>query len=157
MCGIAGFIDPSLAQADREPLIQKMLGSISHRGPDATNSLLINQVALGHNRLSILDLSDAANQPMRRGDLVMVFNGEIYNYLEIRKELESFGHRFHTQSDSEVILSSYEQWGAACVQRFVGMWALAIWDTRKEELFCSRDRFGIKPFLYILEGDRFYV
>lgn len=156
MCGIAGFIDPSLAQADREPLIQKMLGSISHRGPDATNSLLINQVALGHNRLSILDLSDAANQPMRRGDLVMVFNGEIYNYLEIRKELESFGHRFHTQSDSEVILSSYEQWGAACVQRFVGMWALAIWDTRKEELFCSRDRFGIKPFLYILEGDRFY-
>lgn len=156
MCGIAGFIDPSLAQADREPLIQKMLGSISHRGPDATNSLLINQVALGHNRLSILDLSDAANQPMRRGDLVMVFNGEIYNYLEIRKELESFGHRFHTQSDSEVILSSYEQWGAACVQRFVGMWALAIWDSRKEELFCSRDRFGIKPFLYILEGDRFY-
>lgn len=156
MCGIAGFIDPSLAQADREPLIQKMLGSISHRGPDATNSLLINQVALGHNRLSILDLSDAANQPMRRGDLVMVFNGEIYNYLEIRKELESFGHRFHTQSDSEVILSSYEQCGAACVQRFVGMWALAIWDSRKEELFCSRDRFGIKPFLYILEGDRFY-
>ena len=156
MCGIAGFIDPSLAQADREPLIQKMLGSISHRGPDATNSLLINQVALGHNRLSILDLSDAANQPMRRGDLVMVFNGEIYNYLEIRKELESFGHRFHTQSDSEVILSSYEQWGAACVQRFVGMWALAIWDSRKQELFCSRDRFGIKPFLYILEGDRFY-
>ncbi len=156
MCGIAGFIDTSLDQADREPLIQKMLGSISHRGPDATNSLLINQVALGHNRLSILDLSDAANQPMRRGDLVMVFNGEIYNYLEIRKELESFGHRFHTQSDSEVILSSYEQWGAACVQRFVGMWALAIWDSRKQELFCSRDRFGIKPFLYILEGDRFY-
>lgn len=156
MCGIAGFIDPRLPAEERPKLISSMLAATRHRGPDASQYELLDATVLGHNRLSILDLSDAANQPMRRGDLVMVFNGEIYNYLEIRKELESFGHRFHTQSDSEVILSSYEQWGAACVQRFVGMWALAIWDTRKEELFCSRDRFGIKPFLYILDGDRFY-
>lgn len=156
MCGIAGFIDPKLPPGERVPLIGQMLASISHRGPDASRFELLNEVVLGHNRLSILDLSDSANQPMRRDHLVMVFNGEIYNYLELRKELEQKSHRFHTTSDSEVILAAYQEWGAACVQRFVGMWALAIWDEHRQELFCSRDRFGIKPFLYCFSGNQFY-
>jgi asparagine synthase (glutamine-hydrolysing) len=113
-------------------------------------------VLLGHNRLSIIDLSDDANQPMEFDDLMIVYNGEVYNYLEIRDELIKKGYRFRTKSDTEVVLAAYKEWGSDCVKRFVGMWALAIWDKTKKELFCSRDRFGIKPFYYIHEGDKFY-
>jgi asparagine synthase (glutamine-hydrolysing) len=113
-------------------------------------------VMLGHNRLSIIDLSDAANQPMEYDDLVIVYNGEVYNYVEIKDELIKCGYRFRTTSDTEVILTAYKEWGGECVKRFVGMWAFAIWDKTKRELFCSRDRFGIKPFYYIHSGDKFY-
>ena len=99
-------------------------------------------VLLGHNRLSIIDLSERANQPMVYDGLVIVY-GEVYNYLEIRRELEERGHRFGTTSDTEVILAAYRKWGANCVTRFVGMWAFAIWDRAKKELFCSRDQFGL--------------
>lgn len=156
MCGIAGFIDPRLAADDRDPLLQRMLESIAHRGPDARGLQIEGSLALGHNRLSIIDLSVEGNQPMRRNGLWIVFNGEIYNYIEIRSELQQAGVAFMTGTDTEVILAAYERYGHACVDRFVGMWSFAIWDESKHELFCSRDRFGIKPFYYIAQGDTFY-
>ena len=156
MCGIAGMIDPRLGREEGEALLEKMLHSIRHRGPDYSSSWVEMPVLLGHNRLSIIDLSDRANQPMVYDGLVIVYNGEVYNYLEIKQELEERGYKFGTTSDTEVILAAYREWGANCVTRFVGMWAFAIWDTAKKELFCSRDRFGIKPFYYIHSGDRFY-
>jgi len=156
MCGIAGFIDRRLT-ADEQPLVLgRMLESIAHRGPDARGTHFDGPVAMGHNRLSIIDLSADGNQPMRRGNLHIVYNGEIYNYREIRRELEAEGLSFTTQSDTEVILAAYERYGRDCVNRFMGMWAFAIWDEQKQELYCSRDRFGIKPFFYIIEGGRFY-
>jgi len=133
-----------------------MLDSIRHRGPDHSARWIDMPVLLGHNRLSIIDLGDQANQPMVYGDLVTVYNGEVYNYLEIRDELREKGYRFRTDSDTEVILAAYKEWGTECVAQFVGMWAFAIWDQTKGQLFCSRDRFGIKPFYYIHAGDKFY-
>jgi asparagine synthase (glutamine-hydrolysing) len=156
MCGIAGMIDPKLGHEEGQALLARMLRSIRHRGPDYSSSWQDMPVLLGHNRLSIIDLSDRANQPMVYDGLVIVYNGEVYNYLEIRQDLEKQGYRFSTASDTEVILAAYREWGADCVTRFVGMWAFAIWDTAQKELFCSRDRFGIKPFYYIHSGDRFY-
>lgn len=149
-------MDPSLSREQGEILIEKMLYSIRHRGPDNSSTWVDMPVLLGHNRLSIIDLSDAANQPMEYDDLVIVFNGEIYNYVEIKDELIKKGRCFRTRSDTEVILAAYKEWGGDCVQRFVGMWAFAIWDKTKKELVCSRDRFGIKPFYYIHAGDKFY-
>jgi asparagine synthase (glutamine-hydrolysing) len=156
MCGIAGIIDAALSREQGQILLEKMLASIRHRGPDNSSSWMDMPVFLGHNRLSIIDLSEAANQPMEFEDLVIVYNGEVYNYLELRKELVKKGYHFRTTSDTEVILAAYKEWGSDCVTRFVGMWAFAIWDKTKKELFCSRDRFGIKPFYYIQVGDKFY-
>src|SRR3990172_10282747 len=156
MCGIAGIIDPTLNREEGECLLEKMLQSIRHRGPDNSSTWVEMPVLLGHNRLSIIDLSDAANQPMEYDDLVVVYNGEVYNYVEIKDDLIKKGYRFRTTSDTEVILAAYKEWGSDCVKRFVGMWAFAIWDKTKKELFCSRDRFGIKPFYYIHSGDKFY-
>jgi len=156
MCGIAGIIDPTLSRNRGDCLLRKMLESIRHRGPDNSSTWVDMPVLLGHNRLSIIDLSDDANQPMEFEDLVIVYNGEVYNYLEIRDDLVKKGYRFRTQSDTEVVLVAYKEWGSDCVDRFLGMWAFAIWDKTKKELFCSRDRFGIKPFYYIHQGDKFY-
>jgi asparagine synthase (glutamine-hydrolysing) len=156
MCGIAGMIDPRLGREEGEALLGRMLRSIRHRGPDHSSSWVEMPMLLGHNRLSIIDLDDRANQPMVYDGLVIVYNGEVYNYLEIKQELQERGYKFDTTSDTEVILAAYREWGWDCVTRFVGMWAFAIWDTTKKELFCSRDRFGIKPFYYIHSGDRFY-
>lgn len=156
MCGIAGFFDTRLSATDQGPLLQRMLELIAHRGPDARGTHLKGDIALGHNRLAIIDLSEEGNQPMHRNGLSIVFNGEIYNYIEIRSELQRQGCVFHTGTDTEVILAAYQQYGQACVDHFVGMWAFAIWDENKHELFCSRDRFGIKPFYYIVQGTRFY-
>jgi asparagine synthase (glutamine-hydrolysing) len=156
MCGIAGIIDSTLSRDRGDCLLKKMLESIRHRGPDNSSTWVDMPVFLGHNRLSIIDLSDDANQPMELDDLVIVYNGEVYNYLEIRDELVKKGYRFRTQSDTEVVLAAYKEWGSDCVTRFVGMWAFAIWDKTHQELFCSRDRFGIKPFYYIHQGDKFY-
>lgn len=154
MCGIAGFVDTTLS--DGSSLLDKMLQKIAHRGPDARSSYIDQSTYLGHNRLSIIDLSTAANQPMHLHEFSIVYNGEIYNYIELKKELTSEGCNFTTGSDTEVILHAYKQWGQQCINRFVGMWAFAIWDKKKGELFCSRDRFGIKPFYYILKNNRFY-
>jgi asparagine synthase (glutamine-hydrolysing) len=156
MCGIAGIIDPTLSRDQGEVLLTKMLESIRHRGPDNSSQWIDMPILLGHNRLSIIDLSADANQPMEFDDLMIVYNGEVYNYLEIKDELIRKGYRFRTSSDTEVVLAAYKEWGSNCVERFVGMWAFAIWDKTSRELFCSRDRFGIKPFYYIYAGDKFY-
>ena len=156
MCGIAGFIDPSLSQADAASTLNKMLVSIAHRGPDARSVFSDESLHLGHNRLSIIDLSEQANQPMHYDDYVIIFNGEMYNYLEVKKKLHDKNYVFKTQSDTEVILAGYKEWGSECIKEFIGMWAFVIWDKKKKELFASRDRFGIKPFYYIHEGNKFY-
>ena len=156
MCGISGFIDHHQSPEQAKRLIDAMLEKIAHRGPDARSVFVDPKVALGHNRLSIIDLSEEGTQPMHYFDAVIVFNGEIYNYIELKKELQAKGVQFKTDSDTEVVLAAYRTYGTECVQHFVGMWAFAIWDKLTSSLFCSRDRFGIKPFNYILEDHRFY-
>ncbi len=156
MCGIAGFIDLQLSSDSKRDLNFKMLNKILHRGPEASNVFVDGPVSLGHNRLKIIDLSDEANQPFEFDDVVIVFNGEIYNYLEIKADLESKGFQFRTHGDTEVICAAYKCYGQNCVNLFMGMWAFALWDKAKQMLFCSRDRFGIKPFYYITQGQNFY-
>ena len=128
--------------------IEAMVDSQRHRGPDASGAHAAPGAALGHTRLSIIDLSAAGQQPMRGADghLTMVFNGEIYNYLELRRSLEDYPYR--TATDSEVILAAYARWGESCLDRFIGMFAFAIWDEREQRLFAARDRFGVKPLYY---------
>jgi asparagine synthase (glutamine-hydrolysing) len=153
MCGLVGVVDLD-RPADRAT-VERMLGDLAHRGPDGRGVFADDGVCLGHLRLAILDLSDAGLQPMADGELQLLHNGEIYNYLELRDELRACGHRFSTGTDSEVILAAYREWGEQCVERFNGMWAFVIWDAARRLLFCSRDRLGIKPFYYRLDGDRF--
>jgi asparagine synthase (glutamine-hydrolysing) len=133
-----------------------MTDIIAHRGPDAEGHYVDDHAALGHRRLSIIDIS-SGQQPMATADgrFQIVFNGEIYNFLEIRADLEKRGYRFRTRSDTEVILYAYAQWGEACVERMNGMFAFAIWDTRDRSLFAARDRVGKKPFYYVQNGSSF--
>lgn len=156
MCGIAGFYDFNLTTDAANKNISNMLQAIGHRGPDARGVWMQDGIALGQNRLSIIDLSEAANQPLFYDELVITFNGEVYNYLEIKAELSALGYSFKTQSDTEVVLASYKEWGSACVNKFMGMWAFVIYDKITKTLFASRDRFGVKPFYYIFENGRFY-
>ncbi|MDR7142212.1 asparagine synthase (glutamine-hydrolyzing) [Rhizobium sp. BE258] len=149
MCGIAGLI----ANAGTQPfpdLIQQMTDAVAHRGPDGQGIWSQGSVALGHRRLSIIDLSELGKQPMadEQTGCVVTYNGEIYNYIELRNELIALGRHFRSGSDTEVLLSAYEQWGSDCVRKFNGMWAFAIFDPRRNIVFCSRDRFGVKPFYY---------
>lgn len=157
MCGIAGVVwsDPMRPGARTE--LEAMAHAIFHRGPDDGGIHLNGPVGLAHRRLSIIDLSSGGHQPMETDDgtLTLIFNGEIYNFVELRQELEAAGHRFRTQSDTEVILQAYRAWGKECVQRFNGMWAFALHDRQKRELFLSRDRFGIKPLYYSHDRERF--
>ncbi|HTY51731.1 MAG TPA: asparagine synthase (glutamine-hydrolyzing), partial [Methanomicrobiales archaeon] len=154
MCGIAGIFLLSGEKVD-PALLGAMSDRLRHRGPDGSGTRVEGPVGLAHRRLSILDLSDAAAQPMTNedGTLWLVFNGEIYNFIELRAELRGRGHTFRSDGDSEVILHAYEEWGKECLTRFNGMWAFALWDPAKGELFCARDRFGIKPFYYTRIGD----
>lgn len=156
MCAIAGFYDSYLNASESSSLLRNMLESMKHRGPDATGMFINERIAMGHNRLSIIDLAIHSNQPFIYQNTILSFNGEIYNYLELKQELLMLGFQFTTHSDTEVLAASYIHWGEACVQHFIGMWAFAIYDTVKQSLFCSRDRFGIKPFSYIHSGTRFY-
>ena len=149
MCGIAGQYYFDGGAPDRD-LLTRMSEQLVHRGPDGVGFEIRGCMGLVHRRLAIIDLSDEGLQPMTNEDksLWLVYNGEIYNYIELREELIGKGHRFHSQSDSEVILHAYEEWGSGCLQRFNGMWAFALWDEKTQQLFCARDRFGIKPFYY---------
>lgn len=149
MCGIVGL----LQHPGQAVCLEAALRAQAHRGPDDTGFVQLPGCSLGHNRLSILDLTDHAHQPMHLKDegLWLVFNGEIYNYVELRSELESRGRRVMSTGDSEVVLHAYAEWGESCVSRFNGMWAFAIWDERQHTLFLSRDRFGVKP-LYLADS-----
>ena len=150
MCGIAGIINKNGAPVD-PGLLQRMTERARHRGPDGVGYHLSENVGLGHRRLAIIDLTDTGKQPMHSADgqLTITFNGEIYNYLEIREQLLQRGYYFVSNSDTEVILAAYAEWGPDCVHQFNGMWAFAVHDRQRQLLFCSRDRFGIKPFNYI--------
>lgn len=154
MCGICGVFDRSGAPVARE-LIQKMSSALRHRGPDGDGEYVQNDIGLGHRRLSIIDLA-GGGQPITNedGTLQIIFNGEIYNYLELRAQLQQAGHIFKTQSDTEVILHGYEQWGAACVGRFNGIFAFAIWNGTEKSLFLARDHLGVKPLYYVILGHR---
>jgi asparagine synthase (glutamine-hydrolysing) len=149
MCGIAGQYCFGGGKPDTE-LLSRMSRLLAHRGPDGEGTKIFGSAGLVHRRLAIIDLSEDAHQPMTSedGTLWLVFNGEIYNYIELRKELAAKGHRFASASDTEVILHAYEEWGTDCLRHFNGMWAFAIWDEKNQRLFCARDRFGIKPFYY---------
>ena len=131
--------------------VERLTDLVAHRGPDGRGVRVNGNVGLGHRRLAIIDLSDDGAQPMRDRSLPIwiTYNGEIYNYLELRAELEALGHVFHTASDTEVLLAAYIRWGTNCLERFNGMWAFAIHDERDNSLFCARDRFGVKPFYYV--------
>lgn len=149
MCGIAGIVSLRGNPLDKT-VLQQMTEVISHRGPDGKGTLInpLASVGLGHRRLSVLDLSLRGSQPMQYGQYSITFNGEIYNYLELRDELKGHGFHFSSDTDTEVILAAYQHWGSACVTKFNGMWAFAIFDSEADIVFCSRDRFGIKPFFY---------
>ncbi|MFC3094623.1 asparagine synthase (glutamine-hydrolyzing) [Alteromonas sediminis] len=156
MCGIAGFTQFSQKEGDADTL-QKMGEAILHRGPDAGGVYIDDNVGLCHRRLSILDLSEAGNQPMfsADGNLVIVFNGEIYNFLELRAELEAEGVSFQSHTDTEVILALYAKEKAACVNKLNGMFAFALWDKKAQSLFIARDRLGKKPLYYFEDRGRF--
>jgi len=148
MCGIAGIVRKYGEVAER-PMIEAMTSAVAHRGPDGSGIFIDKNLALGHRRLSIIDLSENSAQPMFFGDkYVIVFNGEIYNYVELRNELKILGYTFKTTGDTEVILAAYDFWKENCVTHFNGMWAFCIYDKTADKLFCSRDRFGVKPFYY---------
>jgi asparagine synthase (glutamine-hydrolysing) len=155
MCGISGIVNFNNSKIDLDAL-KKMTYLLKHRGPNAEGFHSIGNIGLGHTRLSVLDLSELGNQPMHYLDrYTIVFNGEIYNYIELREQLKKMGHQFISKSDTEVILASYHQWGEKCVQYFNGMWAFAIHDRLEKNIFCSRDRFGVKPFYYTAQKNNF--
>ena len=156
MCGISGIINKSNVQVS-DFSIREINDLISHRGPDGEGFYFGDNFALGHRRLSIIDLSEGGAQPMTFGtdQYVITFNGEIYNYVEIKNELKNEGYVFNSESDTEVILAAYDKYGVDCVNHFNGMWSFAIFDKLKNILLCSRDRFGIKPFYYSNNSDSF--
>ncbi len=153
MCGICGELRLDGALSDLT-VIRRMTAKLARRGPDHEGIISDGPLAFGHRRLAIIDLSDHANQPMvdKELKLALVFNGTIYNYKALRKELIELGYEFFSEGDSEVILKAYHAWGEKCVERFYGMFAFAVWDMRHLSLFMARDRFGIKPLYYALDG-----
>lgn len=155
MCGIAGFIDFKGASSEQE--LEDMTHSLEHRGPDGFGTFIQGtseyKIGFGHRRLSILELSELGKQPMSWNQFTIVFNGEIYNFSEIKVELEKLGHSFLSESDTEMILHAYSEWGHQCLHRFIGMFAFVIYDSKSEEVFIARDRAGVKPlFLYQKNG-----
>lgn len=149
MCGIAGYINFDIEKRASVEVLKKMTDIISHRGPDGEGFYVKENLGFGHRRLSIIDLA-TGDQPMFNDDnsIALIFNGEIYNYIELRDELKSLGYKFKTTSDTEVIIRSYEHWGTECQSKLNGCWGFAIWDDRKKMLFISRDRLGEKPMHY---------
>ena len=160
MCGIVGVFNYNNSEPVREDVLIKMRDTMVHRGPDGCGIWISDDrcIGLAHRRLSIIDLSESANQPMCNEDetIWIVFNGEIYNHMEIRPELEERGHKFKTDhSDTEVIIHAFEEWGIDCISRFRGMFAFAIWDSKKKILWLVRDRIGIKPLYYSIQDNKF--
>jgi len=155
MCGFAGLVALDGGRADAA-IVERMSGSIRHRGPDDDGLFVEDGVALAFRRLSILDLSPSGHQPMESADgrAVVVFNGEIFNYVELRRELEDRGHAFRSSGDTEVLLAAWQEWGRECLPRLNGMWAFLVYDRARRRIFGSRDRFGIKPLYFSRRGDR---
>ena len=158
MCGFVGFTSKINS---KETVLERMMERIIHRGPDMGGQYVTDDIAMGFRRLSILDLSEAGAQPMQSEDgrVIVTFNGEIYNFLELRRELEQKGHTFHCGADTEVLVHGYEEWGEELVHRLRGMYGFVIWDTEKKTLFGARDIFGIKPFYYcpLSDGSLLYA
>ena len=154
MCGIIGVCNRK-GEAVPANLLKRMTDIIAHRGPDSEGHYTDGPVGLGHRRLSIIDLSPLGHQPManENGDVIIVFNGEIYNFQKLRIELEARGHQFHSQTDTEAIIHAYEEWGDDCVRRFNGMFAFAIWDRPRQRLFLARDRYGVKPLYWFFKNE----
>lgn len=148
MCGIFGTVNYRISKEQAKSCLDELI----HRGPDGFGIWQEEGVTLGHRRLSILDLSKNGTQPMSYADerYEITYNGEVYNFIEVRRELEALGHKFKSDTDTEVILAAFAQWQEACLDKFNGMWAFAIWDRRDKRLFMSRDRFGVKP-LYVAD------
>lgn len=155
MCGIAGIFNLN-GEPVSPVLLRKMTDAIAHRGPDGEGFYTDSFIGLGHRRLAIIDLSPAGHQPMTTADnqYVICYNGEVYNFQELRIELEALGHQFRTRTDTEVVLHAYTEWGERALDRFNGMFAIAIWDRKHQELFLARDRYGIKPLYYTFMGDK---
>jgi asparagine synthase (glutamine-hydrolysing) len=158
MCGITGIFDPRGARAVDPALLRRMNDAQLHRGPDEGSVHVEPGLGLGHRRLSIIDIA-TGQQPLfnEDGSVVVVFNGEIYNYQELIPELQALGHRFHTKSDTECIVHAWEQWGERCVHRFRGMFAFVLWDRNRQILFMARDRLGVKPLHYAVLDDGMLV
>ena len=148
MCGISVIYNKNPDSSVDKIILKKINDKIKHRGPDGEGFYFHKNIGMGHRRLSIIDLSKNADQPMKFDDIILTYNGEIYNYLEIKNELIKKGHKFQTKSDSEVIIRAYKEWSFDCVNKFNGMWAFCIYDLSNNKLFLSRDRFGIKPLYY---------
>ena len=157
MCGVAGFINFN-AEPASPVLLKKMTDAIEHRGPDGEGQWIEGPVGIGHRRLSIIDLSPAGHQPMQtaNGRFILSYNGEVYNFKEIRIELESAGVQFRSETDSEVVLQALANWGPSALNRFNGMFGLALWDTKEKTLLLARDRYGIKPMYFAQQGNRFW-
>lgn len=155
MCGIVGILQLDGAPVS-EHLLEDMTNTLVHRGPDGAGVFTDENVGLGHRRLAIIDLSQAGAQPMhtRDGRYIITFNGAIYNFRELRIELEAAGYKFRSQSDTEVLLNAYSEWGERCIDRFNGMFAFAIWDRSERRLFLARDRYGIKPLYVYYDSNR---
>jgi asparagine synthase (glutamine-hydrolysing) len=155
MCGIAGIVSNNnfLISAAR---IKQMTDVLVHRGPDAEGHWIDSAVALGSRRLAIIDLSETGNQPMHYPDrYIIIHNGEIYNYIELKDELQKKGYKFFSKTDTEVIAAAYDYWKEECLDHFDGMFAFAVWDKKEKELFAARDRFGEKPFFYFINKEQF--
>lgn len=146
MCGFLGFLGPQAKDLESK-ILPECLRKIKYRGPDQSGTLFLKEhnLWLGHNRLAIFDTGEASKQPLSKSRLHIIFNGELYNFLELKKELQDFGHFFTTLSDTEVALEAYRRWGGECFKRFNGFWALAIYDESEKTLILSRDRLGKKP------------
>jgi asparagine synthase (glutamine-hydrolysing) len=157
MCGIAGLFEYKNSHPVSEQLLKKMTDSLAHRGPDAEGIYISGPIGLGHRRLSILDLSEHGNQPMKilDGRMVITYNGEIYNYIELREELTQRGHKFFSTSDTEVIIRAYHEWGAECLKKLSGIFAFAVWDEQEQTLFLARDHLGVKPLFYSIDSKVF--
>jgi asparagine synthase (glutamine-hydrolysing) len=154
MCGLSGILHLKQQPVD-ERMIRRMSDCIAHRGPDADGFFIEQEIALGHRRLSIIDLSEVANQPLfdPTGRYALIFNGEMYNFREVKQQLPDYPYK--TNGDSEVILAAYSKWGPACLEKFAGMFVVVIWDRQKKELFIARDRMGVKPLYYYNDGEHF--
>jgi asparagine synthase (glutamine-hydrolysing) len=157
MCGLCGYIAFKETEIPSPDVLREMTETLTHRGPEYEGYWQERNIGLGHRRLSIIDLSALGNQPMSVPSLStrIIFNGEIYNFQDVRRELESLGRSFISRSDTEVILHAYDVWGKECVHRFNGMFAFCIYDEKKQELFIARDRLGVKPFYYFTSGHHF--